>query len=252
MSFFEHLEELRRRLLISLVAIAAGTGFGLTFAGDIYRLLAKPIRDTFQGLGVENRLVFTSPAAPLKIYLEVGLLAGLVLAAPAVFWQLWLFVAPGLYRHERRYVLPFLFFASGLFVVGVAFAYWVALPITLKFLIGLGIQDFQAYISINEYLSLALLILIWLGVIFEIPVLIFFLSLTGLVTPGFLWRYFRHAVLIIAILAAAITPTTDVVTLLVFAVPMVALYLLGIGVSFLVVRRRERPVTAVARPGPGG
>jgi sec-independent protein translocase protein TatC len=163
-----------------------------------------------------------------------------------------LFVAPGLYRHERRYVLPFLLFASGLFVAGVAFAYWVALPITLKFLIGLGIQDFQAYISINEYLSLALLILLWLGVIFEIPVVIFFLSLIGLVTPGFLWRYFRHAVLIIAILAAAITPTTDVVTLLVFAVPMVALYLLGIGVSFLVVRRRERPVTAVARPGPDG
>ena len=247
MSFFGHLEELRRRLVISLIAVGAGMGVGLTFAGSIFDLIALPILDSFRALGVENRLVFTSPAAPLKIYLEVGLVAGLVLAAPVVLWQLWLFVAPGLYRHERRYVLPFLFFASGLFLLGVVFAHRIALPITLKFLIGLGIQGhFQPYISINEYLSLALMILVWLGVIFEIPVLIFFLSLLGLVTPSFLWRYFRHAVLVIAILAAAITPTTDVVTMAVFAVPMLALYLLGIGVSFLVVRWRARPAAAEA------
>ncbi|MFQ5927027.1 MAG: twin-arginine translocase subunit TatC [Terriglobia bacterium] len=239
MGFFEHLEELRRRLIISLLALAVGTGVGLTFWRTIYHLIAVPIDRSFQALGVENRLIFTSPAAPLKISLEIGLLAGLVLAAPVLFWQLWLFVTPGLYRHERRFVVPFVFSASALFLLGVAFAYWIALPVTLEFLIGWGIQDFQAYISINEYLSLALMILLWLGVVFEIPVLIFFLSLIGLVTPGFLWRYFRHAVLVIAVLAAAITPTTDVITMTVFAVPMIALYLVGIGVSFLVVRRRE-------------
>ncbi|MBI4462573.1 MAG: twin-arginine translocase subunit TatC, partial [Acidobacteria bacterium] len=203
MGFFDHLEELRRRLLISLLAVAIGAGVGLAAAPQIFHYITVPVLNTFRQLGLEDRLVFTSPGAPLKIYMEVGLLAGFVLASPVVFLQLWLFVAPGLYRHERRFVLPFLFFASGLFALGVAFAYWIALPITLKFLIGLGIQEFHALalISINEYLSLALVILLWLGVLFEIPVLIFFLSLVGLVTPGFLWRYFRHAVLLIAILA---------------------------------------------------
>lgn len=246
MSFFNHLEELRRRLLISLAAVAAGAVVGLAFMRTIFHLIAIPILDAFRTLGLENRLIFTSPTAPLKIYLEVGLLAGLVLAAPVVLWQLWLFVSPGLYRHERRFVLPFVFFASGLFLLGIAFAHRIALPITLKFLIGLGIEDFSAYISINEYLSLALMLMLWLGVIFEIPVLVFFLSLMGLVTPSFLWRYFRHAILIIAILAAVITPTTDVVTMTVFAVPMLALYLLSIGVSFLVVRRRERPAAGAS------
>ncbi|MFQ5818057.1 MAG: twin-arginine translocase subunit TatC [Terriglobia bacterium] len=244
MGFFEHLEELRRRLIITLIAVAVGAGIGLYFARTIYLLISIPIRQSFQALGMEHRLIFTSPGAPLKIYLEVGLLAGLVLVIPVVLWQLWLFVTPGLYRHERRFVLPFVLFASGLFMLGVAFAYRIALPIMLKFLIGLGIQDFQAFISINEYLSLALMILLWLGVVFEIPVLIFFLSLVGVVTPGFLWRYFRHAILVIAILAAAITPTTDVITMTVFAVPMIILYLVGIGVSYLVVRRRG---TAAAR-----
>lgn len=246
MSFFQHLEELRRRLLVSLVAVALGAVLGLVFARDIFHLVAIPILDSFRALGMENRLIFTSPMAPLKIYLEVGLFAGLVVASPVVLWQLWLFVAPGLYRHERGYVAAFVMFASGLFALGIAFAFWVALPITLKFLIGLGIQDFQAFISINEYMSLALMMLLWLGVIFEIPVLIFFLSLIGLVTPGLLWRYFRHAILVITILAAAITPTTDVLTMTVFAVPMVVLYLVGIGVSFLVVRRRDRQAATEA------
>lgn len=249
MSFFEHLEELRRRLIISLIAVGVCAGIGLTFASHIFHFIAIPILDTFRALGMENRLIFTSPGAPLKMYLEVGLLAGVVLATPVVLWQLWLFVAPGLYRHERRFVLPFLLFSSGLFLLGVGFAYRIALPITLRFLIGLGIQDFQAYISINEYLTLALLVLLWLGVVFELPVVIFFLSLIGLVTPGFLWHYFRHAVLLIAVLAAAITPTTDVITMMVFAVPMVVLYLVGIGVSFLVARRREGRARAEARAG---
>lgn len=249
MSFFEHLGELRRRLIIALVAVGLGACAGLYYAREVYRLVAEPITAVFRAHGLENRLIFTSPTAPLKIYLEIGLLAGLVLAVPVVLWQLWLFVAPGLYRHERRFVLPFIFFASTLFALGVLFAYWVALPLTLDFLIGWGIQDFQAYISINEYLSFALMILLWLGLIFEIPVLIFFLSLIGLVTPGFLWHYFRHAILIIAVLAAAITPTTDIFTMSVFAVPMIALYVVGIGVSFLVTRHRARgEATAPANP----
>jgi len=240
MGFFDHLAELRRRLLYCLVGVAVCCILGLTFWQEIYAFLSQPMLAAFEQAGLQKRLIFTGPLVPIKFALQVGVYAGLFLAAPLLFWQTWLFVAPGLYRHERRFVLPFIFSSSGLFLVGAYFAHRIVLPLTLTFLLNFGREMFEPLISINEYFSLWLTMVLWMGVIFELPVLIFILSWLGLVTPGFLIHYLRHAILGIVVIAALITPTTDVFTLSVFAVPMIALYLIGIGVSYLVALRRSR------------
>ena len=239
MSFFDHLEELRQRLLISIAAIGAGACVGLYYADKIYDILSWPMMDALRKNGLEDRLVFTSPTAPIMLYIELGLLAGVFLAAPVVMYELWMFIAPGLYRHERRLALPFIVLSAVLFALGGIFAYKIALPYSLIFLVSVG-KSFRALISINEYYDLATVLILWMGVIFELPILIFFLSLFGIVTPGFLLRTFRYAVLVIFIVAAVITPTTDITTMVIFALPMIALYLLGIVISYVVVRRKKR------------
>lgn len=240
MGFFDHLEELRRRLLYSLVSIAVCCVLGLVFWERIYDYVSVPITTVLQQAGVDQRLVFTNPLVPLRFALQIGIYAGIFLAAPFIFWQIWLFVAPGLYRHERRFVVPFLVSSSGLFVLGAYFAQTVVLPLTLKFLVEFGSTRFEPLISVNEYFSLWLTMVLWMGVIFELPVLIFILSWMGLVTPAFLLHYFRHAILGIVVAAAIITPTTDAFTMTVFAAPMVGLYLIGIIVSWAVQLSRRR------------
>lgn len=249
MGFFEHLAELRRRIVNCLIAVALCCVVGFFFWEEIYLFVAAPMQAAFAQAGLEKRLVFTGPLVPVKFALQVGLYAGLFLAAPVIFWQVWLFVAPGLYKHERRFVLPFVFSSSALFLAGAYFAHRVVLPLTLRFLLEFGKEMFEPIITVNEYFSLWLTMVLWMGVIFELPILIFLLSWIGLVTPGFLWHYFRHAIVVIAIVAAAITPTTDAFTMLVFAVPMIALYLLGIGVSWLVQLRRRAPRPASEEVG---
>lgn len=240
MSFFDHLAELRRRLLHSLIAIGVCLVLGLAFWQEIYVVLSAPMLAAFEAAGLEKRLVFTGPLVPIKFALEVGLYAGIFLAAPVIFWQVWLFVAPGLYRRERRVALPFVLSSTALFILGCYFAHRVVLPITLTFLLEFGKGYFEPLITVNEYFSLWLTMVLWMGVIFELPVLIFILSWLGLVTPGFLIHYFRHAVIGIVVIAAVITPTTDAFTMAIFAAPMVGLYILGIGVSWLVNLRRTR------------
>ncbi len=249
MSFFDHLEELRRRILFSLGALVVGAGVGLYYSQWIYQKLAWPMLEALRKENMADRLVFTDPAGPVKLYITVGLYAGVVLALPFILWQLWQFVAPGLYKHERRIVWPFVVFSTLLFVTGALFAYLVLLPYTLRFLVVIG-QPFQPMISINAYYDLAIIILFGTGLIFELPIVIFFLSLIGVVTPSFLWRNFRYAVLVIAMVAAAVTPTTDVFTMSLFMIPMLLLYAVSIGVSYLVVRRKRRaaPPRRAAEP----
>ncbi len=240
MGFFEHLAELRQRLLYCLAAVALCCVAGFWFWQEIYHFVAAPMQAAFAQAGLEKRLVFTGPLVPVQFALKVGLYAGIFLAAPVIFWQVWLFVAPGLYRHEKRFVLPFIFSSTVLFVSGAYFAHRIVLPLTLQFLLGFGQEMFEPLITINEYFSLWLTMVLWMGVIFELPVLIFLLSWIGLVTPGFLVHYFRHAVLAIVIAAAAITPTTDAFTMMIFAGPMIVLYVIGIGVSWVVQLRRGK------------
>jgi sec-independent protein translocase protein TatC len=166
-------------------------------------------------------------------------MAGLFVASPFVLYQVWGFIAPGLYRNERRYVLPFMFSTVGLFVAGGLFGYFIAYPAALDFLIGYG-EQFKPMITVGEYMDLFLTIIVGLGLIFELPILVFFLALMGVVNAGWLWRNLRYSILVIFIVAAIVTPTTDIVNMCVFAAPMIALYLVSIGVAWLVHPKRRK------------
>jgi sec-independent protein translocase protein TatC len=194
---------------------------------------------------LDQKLVYTHPAGYLNLLITLSVYLGLVIASPWILYQIWLFVAPALYKHERKAITGFLFSTVFLFLAGIAFGYFISMPYVLRFLI-----SFQGpvvpLISINEYFDLILLVLLGLGLVFELPVLIFVLSLFGIVTPKFLLDNFRYAILVIAILAAILTPTPDAMTMLVFMCVLVGLYFLGVGVSWLVVRRREKRLATPA------
>ncbi len=241
MSFLEHLEELRRRIIWSLVFIAAGFGLCFGYAAKIYGYMQVPIMAALHNHHLDEKLVYLNPTEPFNMYLKVGLLAGLFVASPLVLYQVWAFIAPGLYRHERRYVIPFMFSTVVLFLAGGFFGYRIVYPAALDFLIGYGAQ-FQPMITIGEYTDLFLTIILGLGVIFEMPILVFFLSLMGIVSAGWMWRNLRYSILVIFIIAAVITPTTDIMNMCIFAAPMIALYLLSIFLAWLVspARRKAR------------
>jgi len=233
MSFLEHLEELRRRIIYSILAVAVGFFACWGYAGNIFSLMQRPIMEALKRNGVVEKLVYLSPTEPFNLYLKIGFLAGLFVASPFVLYQLWLFISPGLYRHERRYVLPFMFSTVGLFVGGGFFGYKLVYPAALDFLIGYG-KQFQPMITIGEYTDLFLTVIIGLGVVFELPILVFFLALMGIVSAGWMWRNVRYSILVIFIIAAILTPTTDILNMCIFAAPMVALYLLSIGIAWAV------------------
>jgi len=239
MSFFDHLVELRKRIIHSAIAILIGMVIGLTISEKVFGYLARPMLAALHNAHLEEKLIYTSPTGAISLIITLGLYLGIVIALPVVLYEIWLFIAPGLYRHERRAVSLFVFSSMFLFLGGVAFGYFISLPYVLKFLIGFQ-GPFKPLISINEYFDMILIVLLGLGIIFELPVLIFCLSLFGIVTPKFLWKNFRYAILIITILAAIVTPTPDATTMVIFMGVMTLLYVLGIGVSYLVVRRKRR------------
>jgi sec-independent protein translocase protein TatC len=245
MTFFEHLIELRKRIINSLVSIAVGAMIGWVVAPHFVNWITRPMIKALGDAHLDQKLVYTHPAGYLNLLITLSIYLGLVIASPWILYQIWLFVAPALYKHERSAITGFLFSTVFLFLSGIAFGYFIMLPYILRFLI-----SFQGpvvpLISINEYFDLILMILLGLGLVFELPILIFFLSLFGIVTPKFLLQNFRYAILIIAIVAAIITPTPDATTMLIFMAPMVGLYFLGVGVSWLVVRRRERRLAPAA------
>jgi sec-independent protein translocase protein TatC len=245
MTFFEHLVELRKRIINSLIAIAIGAFIGVYIAKYIINFVTHPMLKALSDAHLEPKLIYTHPAGFFNLIITLGIYIGVVLASPVVLYQIWLFVAPALYKHERSAITGFLFSTVFLFLAGIAFGYFVTLPYILKFLV-----SFQGpvvpMISINEYFDLTLMVLLGLGLVFELPILVFFLSLFGIVTPKFLWKNIRYAILVIAIVAAIITPTPDAMTMLIFMAPMVGLYFVGIGVSAVVVRKRERRLAAEA------
>jgi sec-independent protein translocase protein TatC len=239
MTFFDHLNELRKRIINSLAAILIGSVIGWVVAPHFVNWITLPMTRALSAAHLEPKLVYTHPAGYLNILITLSIYLGIVIASPYVLYQIWLFVAPALYKRERKAISGFLFSTVFLFLAGIAFGYFISLPYVLKFLI-----SFQGpvvpLISINEYFDLILLVLLGLGLVFELPILIFFLSLFGIVTPKFLWNNFRYAMLVIAIIAAVLTPTPDATTMLVFMAVLTALYVVGIGVSWVVVRRKAK------------
>jgi sec-independent protein translocase protein TatC len=252
MSFFDHLAELRTRILFALLAVVVGVLLGFRWAEEAYNFLSLPIYVALRESGLPEKLTYISPLGPARLILSVGLYLGIVIASPVVLYQVWMFVAPGLYRNERRATLGFIFSGVLLFFAGMAFGYYGMLPITLKFLLQFAAFDprISPMITMNEYFDFVLVILLGLGVIFQLPILIFILSVFGFVTPRFLWNNFRYAVLMIAIVAAVVTPTTDVITMLVFMAPMLLLYIVGIGVSAVVVREKRKAAGEAVTHGP--
>ena len=244
MSFLDHLEELRRRLIYSIIAVVIGFFVCWGYAENIFGIMQKPIMEALRRNGMAEKLVYLNPTEPFNLYLKIGFMAGLFVASPVVLYQLWLFISPGLYRNEKKYVVPFMLSTVTLFLSGGLFGYKMVYPAALDFLIGYG-KQFQPMITIGEYTDLFLTIIIGLGVIFEMPILVFFLAMMGMVTAGWMWRNVRYSILVIFILAAILTPTTDILNMCLFAAPMVVLYVLSIGVAWLVhpkqrKARRER------------
>jgi len=247
MTFFEHLIELRKRIISSLSAIVIGALAGWFVAPHFINTMTKPMNNALAENGLDPHLIVTHPAGYLNLLITTSIYIGLVMASPWVLYQIWLFVAPALYKHERSAVTGFLSSTVFLFLAGIGFGYFVSLPYVLRFLVKISIQGpVRPLIDIDQYFDLILLILLGLGLVFELPVLIFFLSLFGIVTPQFLIKNFRYALLVITILAAVLTPTPDALTMIFFMSVLVALYFIGVAVSWVVVRKRNRRLTTAA------
>jgi sec-independent protein translocase protein TatC len=239
MGFLEHLEELRRRIFYALGAVVVGFLACWAYAEKIYEIMQRPIMDALRHNNMPEKLVYLNPTEPFNMYLKVAFLAGLFVTSPFVLYQVWAFIAPGLYRHEKRYVTPFMISTVALFLAGGYFGYKLVYPQALEFLIGYG-KQFQPMITIGEYTNLFLTIIIGMGVIFEMPILVFFLSLMGIVSAGWMWRNLRYSILVIFIIAAIITPTTDIMNMCIFAAPMVALYVVSIAIAWVVHPKQRR------------
>jgi sec-independent protein translocase protein TatC len=235
MSFLDHLDELRKRLVHVVVYVAVGFLLCLFLAKPIYDFLAIPITNS---LPEGTKLAYTKPTDPFTLYMKVALLAGIFLTLPLTLYEVWKFIAPGLYRKEKRYIVPFILSSMILFVGGAAFCYYIVLPAAFPVLIKLG-ESFTPMILIHEYLDLTNTMLLGFGAVFEMPVLAAFLSMFGLITAGFLWRKFKYALVGIIILAAIISPTGDALNLLMWAGPMVLLYIVSIGVAAIMGWRRK-------------
>jgi sec-independent protein translocase protein TatC len=233
MGFLDHLEELRKRLVYSILAVIVGTGACWGYREKIYAVMQKPIMDALRSHGLPEKLVYLNPTDPFNLYLKIAMLAGLFLTSPFVLYQVWMFISPGLYRNEKRYVVPFMVSTISLFTLGGYFGYKIAYPRALEFFIGFNGQ-FQAMITVGEYTQLFLSIVLGMGLIFELPIVVFFLAFMGIMTPSFMIKNFRYAILVIFILAAIVTPTPDIINMCVFAAPMIGLYGLSIGVAYLV------------------
>jgi sec-independent protein translocase protein TatC len=228
MSFLEHLEELRRRLLFSFIAIAAGFAVCWRYADTIFAFMERPLS---QYLPAGDKLAYTRLTGPFFLYMKVAFFAGLFLASPLVLHQIWLFISPGLYKKERRYAAPFIIFASLFFVSGGYFGWRWILPATCGFFLETG-KNFKQVVTVDDYFSFASMIILATGLVFETPIIIFFLARLGIVTPAFLMQKAKYAIVGSFIIAAVVTPTPDMVTQTALAVPMIVLYFIGVGVAY--------------------
>jgi sec-independent protein translocase protein TatC len=237
MSFLEHLDELRQRLIRCVIALVVATGVCWGWREEIFHFLIQPLRAYRQDI----QLIYTAPSEALMLYLKMAFFAGIFLAAPFILYQIWAFISPGLYAHEKKWAIPFITMGTLFFVGGAGFGHFFLFPITFRFLGEFGGQDVQFMPKIDEYYSFYSWFLLGLGVVFQLPVVVFVMARIGLVTPMFLLKQFKYAVLGSFVVSAIITPTPDVVTQSLLALPMIGLYLLGVGTAFLFARPRQKP-----------
>ncbi|MEA2343138.1 MAG: sec-independent protein translocase protein TatC [Thermoanaerobaculia bacterium] len=236
MSFLDHLEELRKRLIVSIIAIFVAFLACWNYADKIFGWIQAPLTK-FLPAG-DQKLAYTRLTEPFFLYMKVAFFAAIFVASPILMWQVWRFISPGLYKRERRYAAPFIIFATLFFIGGGYFGYRVILPGTCAFFVETG-KQFKQMIKVDEYFSFASTIVLASGAVFETPILIFFLARLGIVTPHFLLQKSKYAIVLSFIIAAIVTPTPDMVTQSFLAVPMIALYFLGVGVAFMFGKRHD-------------
>jgi sec-independent protein translocase protein TatC len=236
MSFLEHLDELRKRLLMSILSIGVGFVIALIFIDRVFAFIMVPLQAT---LPDGRKMIYTEPTEAFMLRLKVAALVGLIIAAPAIMWQLWLFIAPGLYRREKRLALPFVISSSLLFVSGAAFNHYIVFPVAFDFLGSFDTEYMEFLPRIEPVFSLYARMLLALGLVFQMPVLVFTLARLGLITARFMIRNIKYAVLVIFIVAAVVTPSSDIVNQTLMAAPMLVLYLISIGIAWMVAPRNS-------------
>lgn len=235
MTFLEHLEELRGRLLRSLIAVVVALGVCWNWSPQILHFMLQPLRAAFPAA----TFITTGPTEGFSLHMKAAFFAAVFLAAPFVLYQAWAFISPGLYAHEKRWVVPFVGLGSVFFVLGGAFGHWALFPATFRFLGQYTTGDIHYFPSVSEYFSFYFWFVVGLGLVFQLPVLMLVMSRLGLVTPRFLIRHFKFAVLGSFVISAVITPSGDVVNQTMLAAPIMVLYLLGVAVAWLFGRRPQ-------------
>ena len=238
--FLGHLEELRKRLVACAIAVGVGFAASYAFSERLFRLLIMPLKAV---MPEGDQLIFTNLPEMFFTYLKVAFLSGILLMAPFIFYQLWMFIAPGLYRREKKYVIPFVVASTILFVGGSLFGYFVVFPFGFKFFIGFSNEYVKALPSVKQYFSFAIKLLFAFGIVFELPVVIFFLTKMGIVTPEVLRKKRKYAILLTFVLAAILTPP-DIITQCMMAGPLIILYEIGILVSMMARKKKEERLEA--------
>jgi sec-independent protein translocase protein TatC len=236
-----HLQELRKRLIFSFMAIGVGFILCYAFADHIFNILAAPLTNELMPKG--GSLIFTSVAEAFFTYMKVALIAGIIVTSPFIVYQIWAFVAPGLYQKEKRYVVPFVLGSTLFFVLGILFGYYVAIPVGFKFLLGYATDVIKPMPSMKEYLSFSLKFLLACGLVFEFPVVLVLLSKIGIIDAKMLARQRKYALLLIFIFAAVVTPSPDLISQVLMAVPLVGLYEVSILLS-KIFGKRPAPVSS--------
>jgi sec-independent protein translocase protein TatC len=234
MSLMEHLDELRKRIVRAAIFLGLGFAVCWGFHDRLIDFIQAPLKQDGKSLNMIH------PMDGMNLAIHVSLVGGLILASPFVLFQVWLFIAPGLYQKEKRFVMPFMAATVGLFLTGAYFGYYWVLPSAVHILLDVFGGKFTSVISIEEYTGFFLSIILGLGIAFELPVLIFFLALFGIVSPRFLWKNIRYAILAVFIVAAVICPLPDPVSMCLYAMPLMGLYLIGIGVAWWVHPSRRK------------
>ena len=229
MSFLEHLDELRKRIIWALVSTFAGFLIAFFYINDIFEFVMRPMQ---QMLPAGQTLIYTEPGEAFFLQIKIALIAGLIVASPLVFGQVWLFIAPGLYSHEKKYAIPFILMSSFFFVLGAAFSHYMVFPIVWRFFVGFNTPFLTFAPRVEPAFSMYLRLILALGVTFQLPTLVLFLARMGMVSPGFMIRNFKYAVLIIILAAAVLSPDGSGVGLFAMAAPVIVLYIFSIGLAW--------------------
>lgn len=238
MSFLDHLDELRRRIIAAVLAVTLGFLVAFIFIGTIFDFIMKPLTEV---VGTHVELIYNEPTEAFLLNIKMAALVGLLLAMPIVLWQVWRFVAPGLYAHEKKFAIPFVALATAFFTLGAAFSHYVVFPAAWRFFASFANEYLDFTPRIEPAFSLYVKMALAMGVIFQVPTVVFFLARVGLVTAGWLWRNVKYAVLVSFVLAAVLTPSADPVSQTLMAVPTIGLYLIGIGIAWVCQKRPASP-----------